>query len=125
MLLKLLMCSVFGLLLILQCGARPLAAQDDRIMAYTPTGTSCGSYASASPANKRVYEGWFLGWVSGVNYARTVPLAVTDSKGIVAWAVKYCAEHPLASIMDAGMALVSDLTPREAARLTSDSELPK
>jgi len=84
------------------------AAQDDAFMAYTPSDRSCGSFVSASPVAKRNYEAWFLGFASGAGYA-ALPLRHTDSLGITNWVAKYCADHPLDSIIAAAIALVSEL----------------
>lgn len=78
-----------------------------------------GSFVSASQLERRVYEGWFLGFVSGAGQVRAnegPPLIQTDSKGITEWAAKYCADHPLDSIVKAAISLVSELSPRRSGQ---------
>lgn len=78
-------------------------------MAYGPTTQSCGAWITAAADEKTLLRWWLLGFVSGADFQRDVPLAATDSKGIEVWVDKYCSDHPLATFVKAAIDLVGEL----------------
>jgi hypothetical protein len=78
--------------------------------------TSCGAWTKQqADKNNTYYEWWLYGFMSGAS--RGTGLQKTDSEGIAAWMNKYCAEHPLDTIVVGAYKLVVELTPRGRARL--------
>jgi hypothetical protein len=55
---------------------------------------------------------WIWGFVSGANAYGRRPLADVPAGALDAWVDKYCADHPLDRIDDAGIALVEELAAR-------------
>jgi hypothetical protein len=88
------------------------AGQSHNFMSYGPTGESCGTWISSTGTTREILQWWVLGFVSGADFSRSTPLAVTDSKGIERWVDKYCGEHPLAPIAKAAIDLVGELSTR-------------
>ena len=84
--------------------------------AYGPTKQSCGTWTSASGADREILRWWMLGFITGAGWQRSVPLTDTDPKGIEAWTDQYCKEHPLVPIAKAAIDLATELGASPANR---------
>jgi hypothetical protein len=114
--------SVIGLLV--QVPRNAVSAQNAirGSMAYGPfngdTAVSCGLFTGADRERKQVYEWWAYGFVSGVGFAysrQNISLAPTDTGGIDGWITKYCADHPLDTLIKATFVLADELRTRGRA----------
>jgi hypothetical protein len=60
---------------------------------------------------------WIQGFITAYNFDVPGPSDLTkgtDVDGLQAWMDNYCAQHPLANIADAAIALVDELSKRAA-----------
>ena len=109
--------AILAVGLFAQPKGRAAQVAEGQFMAYGPTSQSCGAWTMASANDeKQLYLWWTLGFVSGVDFQRSVHLSTTDSKGIEAWMDKYCAEHPLAPLVRASIDLVTELGAKPGQR---------
>jgi hypothetical protein len=60
---------------------------------------------------------WLLGFVTGYNYFNPKSdgdiASGADSKTLIAWADRYCVEHPLDNHIQLGRALINELERRK------------
>lgn len=97
-------------------------AQTGTFMVYGPLKSddfvSCGQWTISFPGEKKAYDWWLLGFVSGAGYGlkNNGQLARTDSAGLEGWVEKYCADHPLDPLPKAAVSLVEELKARAAQR---------
>jgi hypothetical protein len=100
--------------------------QADQPGTYTAYGLtmSCGAWSAEGPLRTSIKADeqlwWLLGFMTGAGSALSatpghVHLAQTDSKGIVAWITKRCAERPLDEVTTAATDLVVELMARGQA----------
>lgn len=75
-------------------------------------GGSCGDYVREDEASRRKYEHWLMGFVSGVNSARSGRVDFSSgvtAQGLAQWAENYCKANPLSSFAEAADALIAEL----------------
>lgn len=88
-------------------------------MVYGPGTQSCGSWTKAkerSNSEALVMQSWILGYVTGASAVMEavakLPIAPTDSAGVLGWTSKYCSDNPLDSLPRAAASLVVELRNR-------------
>jgi hypothetical protein len=86
-------------------------------MVLSPKPNSCGAWIDvcrSHPHNQILYEGWVLGYLSGVNFHSTSKdfLRNVVVQSISAWFDNYCSTHPLDDLVTAADALVIELRDR-------------
>jgi hypothetical protein len=101
------------LLALVLCVATTATAEEYKEKAVTVFGAgsaSCGSW-TAEPAYRQGRQSWVAGFVTGHNFYAPGDTAVAppDGKAMFVWMDRYCAEHPLDSIVNAALALVTEL----------------
>jgi hypothetical protein len=65
---------------------------------------TCGEYVGAEIMEKRWFEHWMMGYISGLNHfkhGRPDFSAGVSPKSLTLWVKKYCDENPLANFSDA------------------------
>ena len=76
--------------------------------------TSCGSWTQARAIHQsQLMELWVIGFMSGVNYARSDErsdmLKGTDVEALWSWIDNYCRSHPLETLPTAAIHLALEL----------------
>jgi hypothetical protein len=91
-------------------------AQAHPFMAYGVVTQSCGTWVASSGNDRELLVWWAMGFISGADFTRTLPLARTDNKAIEVWIGKFCGEHPLDPLVKAATSLVAELGARAEPR---------
>jgi hypothetical protein len=99
------------------------AADAEPRKVFTPetTPTSCGAWTEARQTKSvraELLKEWVAGFLSGMNLKSDEPDALlgTDFEGATAWLDNYCKANPLATITEASMYLLKQLTTNAAKR---------
>jgi len=103
--------TVVALVLLLSAGAAQAQVQQTRYKVYGTGNTSCAMYAEAQKNTPEYfqYASWILGYVSAAGLYSVKELPPTESDPILATALLYCQQHPMAAIADAGEYAVQQL----------------
>lgn len=102
-----------GFIALLAAQAHPTRSADERgVFAITGAGNvSCGEWTRAAETNSEVMENiytqWVLGFVGGRNAYAPGNAEVADFNSARYFGRQYCANNPLHSIFNVGLALVA------------------
>jgi hypothetical protein len=89
-------------------------AQEGRVKVTTFGTPDCGRWLS-DKKNHEYDEEWFIGYISGLNFAlyshnKTNYLQnLPSGDAAFIWADKWCRDHPLSGLQDAGAELMKEL----------------
>ncbi|MBI2985953.1 MAG: hypothetical protein HYY45_04215 [Deltaproteobacteria bacterium] len=73
---------------------------------------SCGEYVRAEKEDRRWYDSWSMGYISGINRAKPGKADYSNEaapQGLVQWIENYCKQNPLSSFGSAVDALLEEL----------------
>lgn len=73
---------------------------------------SCGEYVRAEKEDRRWYESWSMGYISGINRAKHGKADYSNEvapQGLVQWIENYCKQNPLSSFSSAVDAMLEEL----------------
>lgn len=74
--------------------------------------TSCGNWISernTMSIGEAGYEGWIIGFLSGVSGTQHIDFTYIDNPSIFLWVDKYCRNNPLLTVADASIDLLKTI----------------
>ena len=107
---------MFCILLLLPSAATAIDANGDYVIRGVGSKDgSCGEYVRADVTSRRWYESWLMGYISGVNTARSGKEDFSNAvppTAIGQWLDNYCKGNPMATFHEAVEAMISELKRR-------------
>jgi len=73
---------------------------------------SCGKYVRSEKEERRWYESWSIGYISGINRAKHGKADYSNEaapSGLAQWIENYCRHNPLSSFSSAVAAMLEEL----------------
>jgi hypothetical protein len=77
---------------------------------------SCGEYVRTDVDQRRWFESWLMGYISGVNSAKIGKDDFSNGvapQGLAQWVENYCKENPLSSFSNAVQAMLNELNKKK------------
>jgi hypothetical protein len=81
--------------------------------AHEPNRQPCSRWASTTPADKKEFESWLAGFITGVNFGSgEAKLGSMSTAGLHVWIDQYCANNPDEQMWASAVALARELQRR-------------